>query len=217
MNEWSSGSAYYSRRTTQTKKPHKVLLYRTADFGGLCRDMSDFSRLFLSPGMDSRTENVDGSWQCFKDALTSAIKKHIPTRSSKSKRGAPWITRSIKLELRRKDRRYHKARHTRKASDWTAYCKLRQHTQQLMRSAHDSYIRDVIGASLLEGGNQKRFWSYVKLNKTENMSVPILSDREGLHITDQAKSEALNRQFVSVFTQDDGKDPPDKAPPPPIR
>ena len=25
-----------------------------------------------------------------------------------------------------------KARHTRKASDWTAYCKLRQHTQQLM-------------------------------------------------------------------------------------
>ena len=30
------------------------------------------------------------------------------------------------------------------------YCKLRQHIQQLMRSAHDYYIRDVIGASLLE-------------------------------------------------------------------
>ena len=83
-----------------------------------------------------------------------------------------------------------------------------------MRSAHDSYIRDVIGASLLEGGNQKRLWSYVKLNKTENMSVPILSDREGLHITDQAKSEALSRQFVSVFTQVDGKEPPDKGPSP---
>jgi len=79
-----------------------------------------------------------------------------------------------------------------------------------MRSAHDSDIRDVIGVKLLEGGSQKRFWSYVKLNKTENMSVPILSDREGLHITDQAKSEALNRQFVSVFTEDDGKDLPDK-------
>ena len=46
------------------------------------------------------------------------------------------------------------------------------------------------------------------------MSVPILYDREGLHITDQAKSEELNRQFVSVFTQDDGKDPPDKGPSP---
>ena len=98
-----------------------------------------------------------------------------------------------KLKLRRNDRRYRKARRTQKVSDWTACCKLRQHTQQLMRSAHNSYIRDVIGASLLEGGNQKRFWSYVKRNKTENMSVPILSDREGLHITDQAKSEALNR------------------------
>jgi len=89
--------------------------------------------------------------------------------------------------------------------------KLRQHTQQQMRSAHNSDISDVIGARLLEGGNQKRFWSYVKLNKTENMSVPILSDREGLHITDQAKSEAINIQFVSVFTQDDGKDLPDKG------
>ena len=64
------------------KKPHKVLLYRTADFDGLRRDMSDFSQLFLSPGMDSHIQNVDGSWQCFKDALTFAIKKHIPMRNS---------------------------------------------------------------------------------------------------------------------------------------
>ena len=41
-----------------------------------------------------------------------------------------------------------------------------------------------------------------------------VTDREGLHITDQAKAEALNRQFVSVFTQDDGKELPDKGPSP---
>ena len=46
------------------------------------------------------------------------------------------------------------------------------------------------------------------------MGVPILSDREGQHITDKAKVEALNKQFVSVFTQDNGEDLLDKGPSP---
>ena len=55
-----------------------------------------------------------------------------------------------------------------------------------MKTAHDTYIRDVIGASLCEQGNQKKF-------------------------TDNAKAEALNRKFVSVFTNDDGNSLPDKG------
>ncbi len=143
-----------------------------------------------------------------------ATNKHTPARLSKSKRDLRWITRKIRLELRRKDHHNRRARRTRREADWTAYCKIRQHTQKLMRSAHDTYIRDIICASLLEGGNQKRFWSYVKLHRTKNLGVPILSDREGLHITDQAKAEALKRQFVSVFTQDDGNELLDKGPSP---
>ena len=50
----------------------------------------------------------------------------------------------------------------------------------------------------------------MKLNETENLGLPILSDREALHITNQAKSVLLYRQYVSVFTQDDGTYLPDK-------
>ena len=108
------------------------------------------------------------------------------------------------------DRLYRRARKSKKSADWTKYCLERQHIQKLMKTAHDEYIHDVIGASLLEGGNQKKFWSFVKLNKTENMGVPILTNTKGLHITDQAKAEALNDQFVSVFTHDNGRGLPDK-------
>ena len=185
------------------KKPHNVLLYRKADFEGLRRDMSDFSQLFLSPGMDSRTRHVDGS--------LLRMLTHQPSTST-SRLGAPSQNVAHRgsrepYNLNSEERIVVTIRHVVHGLP----IKLRQHTQQLMRSAHDSDIRDVICARLLEGGNQERFWSYVKLNKTESMSVPILSDREGLHITDQVKSEALNRQFVSVFTQDDGKDLPDKS------
>ena len=47
--------------------------------------------------------------------------------------------------------------------------------------------------------------------RTENVGVPILSDTNGLLITNQAKAECLNTQFVSVFTSDDGKHLPDKG------
>ena len=76
--------------------------------------------------------------------------------------------------------------------------------------AHDDYIRNVIGASLLGRGNQKKCWSFVKLNRTENVGIPIVYYTNGLHITNQAKAECLNTQFVSVFTSDDGKHLPAK-------
>ena len=91
-----------------------------------------------------------------------------------------------------------------KHEDWTAYRVKRQQLQKLLRSAHDDYIRNVIGAS-------QKCWSFVKLNRTENVGIPILSDTNGLHITNQAMAECVKMQFVSVFTGDDGKHLPDKG------
>ena len=98
-----------------------------------------------------------------------------------------------------------------KHEDWSAYPIKRQQLQKLLTSAHDDYIRNVIGASLLDRGNQKKCWSFVKFNRTENLGIPILSDTNGLHITNQAKAEALDTDFVSVFTSDHGKHLPDKG------
>ena len=67
-------------------------------------------------------------------------------------------------------------------------------------------IWDAIGASLLDGGNQKKFWSF---NRTENMGLTMLSDTDGLHITRQTRAECLN-QFASVFTCHDGTNVTDK-------
>ena len=84
----------------------------------------------------------------------------------------------------------------------------------LMRSAHDDYIRDVIGVSLLDGGNQKKCLSFVRRKITENMGIPILSDTGGLHIISLAKADAINNQFASLFTRDNGTDLFDKDHPP---
>ena len=54
-------------------------------------------------------------------------------------------------------------------------------------------------------------FAFVKLIRNENVGIPILSDTNGLRITNQAKAEWLNTQFASVFTSDDGKHLPDKG------
>ncbi len=73
--------------------------------------MAEFLQLFLAPGSNSRSEHVNGNWLRFKEELTTAIKKHIPTQLSKSKRDLPRITNEIRLKLRWKECRYRKARH----------------------------------------------------------------------------------------------------------
>ena len=78
----------------------------------------------------------------------------------------------------------------------SAYCVKQQHIQTLMRSAHDEYIRDIIGASLLDGVNQK-FRSFVRLNRIENMGIPILSDQDGLHITSLASQ---HQHFFNAYS-----------------
>ena len=50
-------------------------------------------------------------------------------------------------------------------------------------------MRNVIGASLLDRGNQRKCWSFVKINKTEHVGIPILTDTNSLHMTNQAKSK----------------------------
>ena len=191
------------------KLSHTVYKYKSANFEGLRADMAAYAAMFLMENPTSRT--TEENWKSFKSALHQAIIKHVPTTKSKTKRHLPWITRNIKCEIRKKDRQYRKARKSKKHEDWSAYRIKRQQLQKLLRSAHDDYIRNVIAASLLDRGNQKKFWSFVKLNRTENVGIPILSDTNGLHIINQAKAECLNTQFVSVFTSDDGKHLPDKG------
>ena len=156
-------------------------------------DMETYANQFLHSNVLARS--INENWCELKVVFYMAMKKHIPTAMTKSRHDLPWLTTDIKRQIRRKDRCYRKARKTKTKSDLSTYQRMRQNIQALMKTAHDTCIRDVIGASLCEQGNQKKFWSFVKLNKTENIGIPILSDTDGLHIMDNAKAEALDSLY----------------------
>ena len=82
--------------------------------------------------------------------------------------------------MRKRDRLYTSARNSNLSSAWT---KSRQYRKKVVKQAHINYVNNVVGSSLAE--KPKTFWSYVKLMKIENMSIPPLRSREKLCTTDK--------------------------------
>ena len=67
-----------------------------------------------------------------------------------------------------------------------------------VKESHNAYLNDVIGSSLTE--NPKKFWSYVRSCKSENIGIPPLkSDNSSISVNDKDKAESLNSYFHSVL------------------
>ena len=63
-------------------------------------------------------------------------------------------------------------------------------------------VNNQIGDSLSLKTNPKRFWSFIKANKRENIGIPILRVNENPITNDRDKGNTLNNQFTSVFTSE---------------
>merc|ERR1712237_132606 len=94
------------------------------------------------------------------------------------------------------------------------YKKLKHEVQRQIRQSYWSYIASVITPP--DGSNtpKKSFWSFLRRNRTENLSISasINHDTGNLTTDSSGKAKILNSQFQSVFTQetpltDDHKSP----------
>ena len=137
--------------------------------------------------------SVEQNWNSFKQAVTTGISQFIPQKSSKLKFSLPWITPKIKREMHKKDRLHRRAVRTKDQHHWKAFKRQRNSMSNLIKESHNSYLNDVIGDSLTE--NPKRFWSYVKHSRSENLGIPPLKTEQGMFVTDKDKAETLNSSF----------------------
>ena len=181
-----------------TKPPHKAYIYKKANFDGLNDFISKSSSEFFASNPCGNS--VEQNWNSFKHAVTTGISQFIPQKSSKPKFSLPWITPKIKREMHKKDRLHRRAVRTKDQHHWKAFKRQRNSVSNLIKDSHDSYLNDVIGDSLTE--NPKKFWSYVKHSRSENLGIPPLKTEQGVFVTDKDKAETLNSYFFSVFTNE---------------
>ena len=91
-----------------------------------------------------------------------------------------------------------KAKKSKNNTHWEKFRGLRQLVNKRVAHSYQDYINTVIGDSLKE--NPKRFWSFIKLKKTESVGIPTLVAGDQPKVSDKDKANALNNQFKSVFT-----------------
>ena len=182
-----------------TKPPHKVYIYKKANFDGLNDFITKSSYEFFAS--NPWENSVEQNWNTFKHAVTAGISQFIPQKSSKPKFNLPWINPQIKREMRKKDRLHKKAICTKNQHHWKAFKRQRNILSKLINESHSHYLNDVICESLTE--NPKKFWSYVKHSKSENLGIPPLKTEHGVSVSEKDKAETLNSYFFSVFTRED--------------
>ena len=136
----------------------------------------------------------------FRDNLTTLMNNTIPHCNTKAKSHLPWISRELIRMQRRRNKSHKKAKQTGLNKHWEQFRELRRQTTKALATSYKSYVNNQIGDSLKT--NPKRFWSFIKANKRENIGIPTLRVNEKPITNDRDKTNALNNQFTSVFTSE---------------
>ena len=169
-------------------------MYHKTDLQALKIDLMKWSDEFKL--RDTSVNTVNEMFQEFQTVLESAMNSHIPTKIISKRNQTPWISRRIKRLHKRKQRAFNSYKQHRDLASYETFSKQRKITYTETRNAHRSYISSICSDS------PKRFWSYIKSLKVDNIGIPTLNNNNKLESDNRLKAEILNSQFKSVFTQE---------------
>ena len=126
--------------------------------------------------------------------------QHHPERQHQRKTHLPWISRELTRIQRRRNKSHKKGKQTGLNKHWETFRELRTQTPKALAISYKSYVNIQIGDRLKT--NPKRFWSFIKANKRENIGIPTLRVDDKPITNDRNKAIALNSQFISVLTSE---------------
>ncbi|KAL8595170.1 hypothetical protein ACOMHN_013843 [Nucella lapillus] len=128
-----------------------------------------------------------------------AVKTSVPHKMSRPNVSQPWVTADLQRLINRKDRAYRDMKKL--GSDKTYMKQLRREVQRRLRHSYWKYLNNIFtGEDDPErAGKNKRFWTYIKNQKSTGTGVAPLKKDDQLTFDPIAQAEVLNAQFQSVF------------------
>ena len=168
----------------------------------------------LASGEESFFQNspednsVEQNWQFLRDLILDCMEKFVPKKKASGRQDLPWMTRTVKRLIRRKQRAYNKAKKSNKDRDWALFRKLRKKTQSALKTAHWNHLNTLFKE---DGGSNKGLWRYLKSTRKDTCGVSTLVSDGRIASDAQDKADMLNNQFSSVFTREDRWNLPPKV------
>ena len=181
--------------------PRLIPLYKKADWEGLKHEMEDLHTNIKNKKHSATTEEL---WLLFKNTLDAAVKKFIPHKHVRSKDTKPWITPALRRLIKKRDRLYKKMRKHGREEHEQAYKQLRRDVQRQLRRSYWAYLNDIFeedDPQTNKSVKHKRFWTYIKHQKSSNIGVAPLKV-DGRLVTDpKEQANILNHQFQTAFSE----------------
>ena len=84
--------------------------------------MNDFTTSFLANNPYS--QYVEDNWVLFRDTLLTIVEKRVPHKLLNPHKYLPWLSKKIKLQMKKRKKFYDHARSTQSIGDWEAYRKV---------------------------------------------------------------------------------------------
>ena len=184
------------------QKPRQIKQYSKADWDGFRTYLASSSEAFLATH-DIDTP-VDDMWNDFTKIVEEGEKKFVPSKTARSKDRVPWITNSLKKQLRKQKKLFDKqkgcSKHTRAAQHYKSH---KAFVQRLTRQAYWKYVNQLITPSdeNTKGTATKKFFRFVKHKKQDAQGVAPLKNNGTLENDSKKKANILNAQFQSVFSK----------------
>ena len=97
-------------------------------------------------------------------------------------------------------------RKTKNETDVRKYKECKSTLQKAERQSYWAYVNNIIEIGNPDDDHhpkQKRFWSYIKSLRKDSTGIAPLKDNGRLFNSSKDKADILNRQYQSVFTQED--------------
>ena len=129
------------------------------------------------------------------------MKKYVPSKQGTASYKPPWLTTSIRRMCRKKQRQFTKAKKSGRQAAWDAYKETKRNTLRVIRKARVDYINNILSTGL-DQKDTKPLWKFFKSQRQDSVGIAPLKSNGKLHTNDKEKSDILNRQFQSVFTQE---------------
>ena len=151
------------------------------------------------------TTTTEELWNIFKTTLQDAVKEHIPHKTTRAKISQPWVTAEIRKLIHKRDRVYKRMKKTGSEKLKAQAKNLRRIVQRQLRQSYCRYMNNIFTEEkeISKTTKNKRFWSYIKRQRSSNAGVAPLKKDGRLTSDPKEQAEVLNRQFQSVFG--DGK------------
>ena len=155
--------------------------------------------IILSKGVNEATE-------LFTQAIKNAAHQSIPQQVLKThKKDKPWVTRELKIEIRKRNRLFKRAKNFQSQHSWETWRLQRNKVTDINRHLKTQYIRNQVNKLIENKQDPRRYHQTLKnlLSKTEFSYIPPLEGAGGELCTDDiSKANVLNAYFAAQSTND---------------